>query len=89
MSNSNNHGGAREGAGRKPKADEIKMIEKMDATLAPTEVWQALADLVADGNERAVRTWLHYRFGKPTDKIELDSKTDMLSGFKIIRASND
>jgi hypothetical protein len=89
MAHSNNWGGVREGAGRKPKADEIKMIENMDATLAPKKVWENLTKLVEDGNERAVRTWLHYRFGKPTEKIELDQNADMLTGFKIIRANND
>jgi hypothetical protein len=61
----------------------------MDATLAPKKVWENLAKLVKDGNERACRTWLFYRFGKPTDKIELNQNADMLTGFKIIRASND
>jgi hypothetical protein len=32
---SKEHGGAREGAGRKPKIDEIKLIETMDAVKAP------------------------------------------------------
>jgi hypothetical protein len=82
-----NNGGAREGAGRPPKADELKMIEKMDATKAPQEVWEALAKLVEDGNERATRTWLHYRYGKPTDKIEMNTNQDMLTGFKIIRSN--
>jgi len=81
-----NNGGAREGAGRKPKADEIKIIESMDAVKAPQEVWEALAKLVEDGNERAVRTWLHYRYGKPKDRIDLNTNTDMLTGFKIIRS---
>ena len=62
-----NNGGAREGAGRKTKADEIRMIELMDATKAPKEVWQKLSELVDDGDTNAVKTWLSYRYGKPKE----------------------
>jgi hypothetical protein len=34
--------GARAGAGRKPKADEIKLIETMDAIAVPDTVWKML-----------------------------------------------
>jgi len=46
MDNRANNGGAREGAGRKPKSDELKMIENMDATKASIEVWVKLAEKV-------------------------------------------
>jgi|AntRauTorcE11898_2_1112593.scaffolds.fasta_scaffold05799_2 hypothetical protein len=84
-----NNGGAREGAGRKSKENEIKVIENMDAALAPQKVWENLAELVKDGNERAIRTWCAYRFGRPTEKIEMNSNQESLTGFKIIRSSND
>ena len=51
-------GGARQGAGRKPKADEITLIENMDAVLVPESVWQALADKVTEGDVTAIKTWL-------------------------------
>lgn len=64
------NGGARPGAGRKPKADEIKLIEQMDAVMVPLEVWQALASKVESGDVQAQKTWLSYRYGMPKQMIE-------------------
>lgn len=86
MSKENDHGGARKGAGRPTKADEIKMLENMDAVKAPDKVWEALAELVDEGNQQAIKTWLAYRYGKPTEKIDLHSNQSMLTGFKVVRA---
>lgn len=64
------HGGARSGAGRKPKADEIKIAEQMDAILTPDSVWSALANKVEENDVQAIKTWLGYRFGMPKQTIE-------------------
>lgn len=64
-------GGARQGAGRKPKADEITLIENMDAVLVPQNVWEALADKVVDGDVTAIKTWLSYRFGQPKQSVDV------------------
>lgn len=66
----NSHGGARKGAGRKPKADEIKLAEQMDAILVPEKVWQALSFKVIDGDVQALKTWLSYRYGLPKQTVE-------------------
>jgi hypothetical protein len=66
------NGGARPGAGRKPKADEIKLIEQMDAIAAPEEAWEALWNLCKVGDASAIKTWLNYRFGMPKQKIDMD-----------------
>ena len=52
------NGGARPGAGRKPKADEIKLIEQMDAVMVPESVWIALGEKVENGDTQAIKTWL-------------------------------
>jgi hypothetical protein len=78
------HGGNREGAGRKPKSDEIQMIENMDATKATIEVWAKLADKVESGDVAAIKLWLEYRFGKPKQLIGLVTENDTLEQvFKI------
>lgn len=64
------HGGARNGAGRKSKADEIKIAEQMDAILHPDSVWSALANKVEENDVQAIKTWLGYRFGMPKQTIE-------------------
>jgi hypothetical protein len=64
------NGGARPGAGRKPKADEIKIIEQMDSVAIPEKVWKALYLKVEEGDTQAIKTWLNYRFGMPKQKID-------------------
>lgn len=63
-------GGARKGAGRKPKADEIKMIESMDKALLPQAAWEKLALLVNQGEVQAIKLWLAYRFGQPKQQVD-------------------
>ena len=63
-------GGARAGAGRKPKAEKDKLIESLDAVINQEEVLKHLAKLVQQGEFRAIKLWLEYRYGKPTDHIE-------------------
>lgn len=64
------NGGARPGAGRKPKADEIKLIETMDAIAVPDSVWSMLYAKVLDSDVQAIKTWLQYRYGMPKQMIE-------------------
>jgi hypothetical protein len=69
--------GGHPNSGRKPKADEITMIQLMDATKAPAEVWVKLAELVGKGDSQAIKTWLSYRYGQP--KQQIDVSTDSAS----------
>ena len=64
----NGHGGAREGAGRKPKADELKLIEK----LTPLEdvAFKALSAGVKSGDFNFVKLYMEYRYGKPKQTID-------------------
>ena len=64
------NGGARPGAGRKPKIDEISLIESMDAVLVPESAWLALAKKVEGGDTNAIKTWLQYRYGMPKQIVE-------------------
>lgn len=71
-------GGRTPGAGRKPKADEIKIIEQMDAVAAPAEAWQALWDKCEEGDVQAIKTWLNYRFGMPKQNLDVTTAGDKL-----------
>lgn len=66
-----NNGGARDGAGRKPKADEIKKIELMDSVLPPIEALEALAELVRNGDTNATKYWIDQRFGKAKETVDM------------------
>jgi len=62
--------GGNKNAGRKPKIDEIKLIEQMDAVMIPETVWMALGEKVESGDTNAIKTWLQYRYGMPKQVVE-------------------
>ena len=84
MDNRKNNGGhsTKGRAGRKPKADEIKLIEQMDSIAAPDKVWKALFDKVQEGDTQAIKTWLQYRFGMPKQVID-QNNNHTISNFSI------
>jgi len=82
MDNRKNNGGARQGAGRKPKADEIKLIERLDAIIDSDEALNQLGKLVAKGDLRAIQLYLSYRYGKPKESIDLNSSEGLNINFK-------
>ena len=73
------NGGARPGAGRKPKIQEIKIIEQMDAVSVPNEIWEALLFKVKEGDTAAIKLWLSYRFGMPKQQIDVTSNGESIA----------
>jgi hypothetical protein len=72
-------GGFREGSGRKPKADEIKLIEKLDEIIDKDTVVKKLNELITEGNFNALKLYFEYRYGKPKESIDLTSKGESLA----------
>lgn len=64
------HGGARQGAGRKPKEDELKIIERLDNIIESDDALNSLKELIKDKNFNAIKLYFEYRFGKPKETIE-------------------
>lgn len=62
------HGGVRQGAGRPPKADEAKLIEK----LSPLEdiAFEKLKAGVHSGDIQFIKMFFEYRYGKPKQPIQ-------------------
>lgn len=82
MDNRANNGGAREGAGRKPKSDEIKLIE----SLSPLDdiALIKLKEGVEAGSYPHLKLFYEYRYGKPKQLIGVVTETDTLEQvFKI------
>jgi len=73
------NGGARPGAGRKPKIQEIKVIEQMDAVSVPGEIWKALLYKVKEGDTAAIKLWLSYRFGMPKQQVDITSNGESIA----------
>lgn len=68
-----NNGGAREGAGRKPKSKELELIESLDKHIDQEEVFDTLHGLIKEGNIRAIQLYMNYRHGKPKESVTLSS----------------
>lgn len=68
-------GGSRPGAGRKPKADEVALIEK----LSPMDdmAFKELQKGVKSGDFQYIKMFFEYRFGKPKQSIEGDIDSDI------------
>ena len=64
------NGGARKGAGRPAKADELKFLEKLDKHIDQDEAIESLKQLIKDGNFNAIKLYFEYRFGKPKEVVE-------------------
>lgn len=80
----NNRGVIGNKGGRPPKADEIKLIEQMDAIAAPSEAWAALWGKVQEGDTQAIKTWLEYRFGKPKQQLDVTTDGEKLNSVTYI-----
>lgn len=75
MDKRKNNGGARAGAGRKPKADEIQLVER----LSPLEddALKALAEGVKSGDIKWVTLYLNYYLGKPKETKDISINEDV------------
>ncbi len=82
MDKRKNNGGAREGAGRKPKAQEQKLIERLDAMIDKDIAVGKLGELVVKGDIRALQLYLSYRYGKPKESIDLNSSEGLNINFR-------
>lgn len=79
VNKSSKNGGARPGAGRKPKIQEIKVIEQMDAVSVPSEIWKALLFKVKEGDTAAIKLWLSYRFGMPKQQLDITTNGESIA----------
>lgn len=72
-----NNGGARQGAGRKPKAQEKELIEKLDNIIDKEEVIKKLKELIGEGDIRALNLYMGYRYGKPKETKDIHINEDV------------
>ncbi len=69
----NNKGTKGNKGGRPPKADEIQLLETMDAILAPSTLWKAIADKIKEGDTPAMKIWTSYRYGMPKQQVDMNT----------------
>lgn len=79
-------GGKRDGSGRKPKADEFKLLDK----LSPMEdlFIQVLHDGLKKGDYKFAQLFANYYYGKPreTQDITLNQDTPL---FEVVVKDNE
>lgn len=69
------NGGARKGAGRKPKADEIELIER----LSPLDdlAFDELKKGIQAGSFPHLKLFHDYRYGKPRETKDININEDL------------
>ena len=82
-----NNGGAREGAGRKPKADEQKLVEK----LTPFEpaALRVLGANIQSGEKWAIELYFKYMYGMPKQQTDVTSNGNEIKTNPIIVFGNE
>ena len=78
----NNKGTKGNKGGRPSKADEIKLIERLDAIIDKDEALGKLGELVSKGDMRAVQLYLSYRYGKPKESVDINSSEGLNINFR-------
>jgi hypothetical protein len=80
-------------AGRKPKIEEIKLIEQLDKAIDKSTVMKKLNDLLLDGNMQALKLYFEYRFGKPKESVDIHTTGESNVSFndllKAVRSGTD
>ena len=81
MDNRKNNGGhsTKGFAGRPKKADELKLIEKLDTLIDNDEVIKTLGKQILKGDSRAMNLYFGYRYGKPKESVDISSS----NGFNV------
>lgn len=72
-------GGKRDGSGRKPKVQEVKLVESMDAISVPDEIWKALLFKCKQGDTGALKLWLSYRYGLPRQQLDITTNGESIA----------
>ncbi len=76
MDDRKKNGGARNGAGRKSKADELGLSGLMDAVIGSKEWEELIAIIYKDaiaGSAPHQKLLLQYKFGNPNQKMDITS----------------
>ena len=72
-----NAGGSRPGSGRKPKADEIALIERLDSIIDKDSVIEVLATLIEQsGDIKALTLYMNYRYGRAKETKDINLNTE-------------
>ena len=66
MADGRRNNGGHKTAGRKSKAEEFKLIEKLDSLIDLQIAIEKMYEHITNGSEKMLELYMGYRFGKPT-----------------------
>jgi len=69
--------GVHQGQGRKPKADELKLIEEL--SIYDDIAKKCLENGIKDGNYQFWNKFMEYRYGKPKERMDVTSNDETLN----------
>ncbi len=81
-----NKGGFRPGAGRKPKAEELELIERL--TPFDSIALRELKKGIKRGDFAFIKLFMEYRYGKPKEKIDI-KQTTMQAPIIVLRKAKE
>jgi len=80
------NGGARPGAGRKSKAEEMGLADVMDSIGKSEDVLKAVYEAATKGkNLEAQKVWLSYYYGKPKESVTIDAGIELKVTRKVVK----
>lgn len=77
MDGRKDNGGKREGAGRKPKADEDKLIQRLSRL--DDLAYQTLENGIKEGNYAFWNKFMEFRYGKPKERVDVTTNEESLN----------
>lgn len=81
-------GGAREGAGRKSKADELQLAETIDQALGENwvaDLFKVIHDKAKAGSYHHQQLLLAYRVGKPKETVDISGALTINLTRKVVK----
>lgn len=69
--------GGHKTAGRKSKADEIKLIERLDSIINKDAPIELMRELLKQGNVTALKLYMSYRYGLPKADVNVTAISEV------------
>lgn len=76
MDGRKNNGGKRKGAGRKGKAQEMHLLERLDKHIDNDDAILLLKSKMDEGDFKALQLYMNYYYGKPKETKDVTINTE-------------
>ena len=84
MPDGRKNNGGHKTAGRKSKAEEFKLIDKLDSLINPDFAIEKMFEHMSNGSEKMLELYMGYRFGKPKQQTDITTNGDSITDIPLI-----